>query len=362
MRAAFILLGLSRLAQSAQVYFHPPISTPESLSHSLASAVVAKHLQLERFELLQENGQVSTNQLPQPFVGQGTRSSLLLGIDEADADYIIPVDGFESSFSLSDPNPSSTFSNILRASLQRAHHAFSHVFDASKGTKDAYTPLLDMMNVSPATETFVSELSALVDFLESDDLSWDRFGAFQVTGLRAIADAYGRQSEQYEQAAAALGAALRSALTKAHLNLVLFTHPGAPAVGLARRQDQSPLPPHVPLPPIGSDTLCFASQDACANSTSECSGHGECVGAARAGRTCFVCACEATKNEMGGTEYWAGSKCERKDVSGPFVLIAGTVITLILIIGGSIALLSSVGSQPLPSVLTSSVPGGSVRE
>jgi hypothetical protein len=46
----------------------------------------------------------------------------------------------------------------------------------------------------------------------------------------------------------------------------------------------------------------------------------------------------------------------------PFVLIAGTVITLILIVVGSIALLSGVGNQPLPSVLTSSAPGMSVKE
>lgn len=44
------------------------------------------------------------------------------------------------------------------------------------------------------------------------------------------------------------------------------------------------------------------------------------------------------------------------------MLIAGTVITLILIVVGSVALLSGVGSQPLPSVLTGSAPGVSVKE
>ena len=46
----------------------------------------------------------------------------------------------------------------------------------------------------------------------------------------------------------------------------------------------------------------------------------------------------------------------------PFVLITGTVITLILIVVGAIALLSEVGSQPLPSVLTSSAPPMSVKD
>jgi hypothetical protein len=181
------------------------------------------------------------------------------------------------------------------------------------------------MNASPPTETFVSELSALVAFLESDDLSWDRFGAFRITGLRTIADAYGRESEQYTLAASSLTAALRSALSKKpqHLNVVIFTHPetetranGSGGRVVERRQDQSPIPSPVPLPPVVSDTLCFNSEEICSNSTDSCSGHGTCVKANRAGRTCFTCACEATQDSPGRTQYWAGSKCERKDVSG----------------------------------------------
>jgi hypothetical protein len=179
------------------------------------------------------------------------------------------------------------------------------------------------MNASPLTETFVSELSALVAFLESDDLSWDRFGAFRITGLRTIADAYGRESEQYTLAASSLTAALRSALNKKpqHLNMVIFTHPETEISAnggdgrVERRQDQSPIPSPVPLPPVGSDTLCFISEEICSNSTDSCSGHGTCIKANRAGRTCFTCACEATQ-DSGRTQYWAGRKCERKDVSG----------------------------------------------
>jgi len=174
------------------------------------------------------------------------------------------------------------------------------------------------MNASPSTETFISELSALIAFLESDDLSWDRFGAFRITGLRTIADAYGRESEQYTMAAASLSAALRSALDKPHTNMVIFTHPETRARGavVERRQDQSPFPSPVPLPPVGSDALCFTSEEVCSNSTDACSDHGACVEVNKAGRACFTCACEATKDSAGRTQYWAGRKCERKDVSG----------------------------------------------
>ena len=227
----------------------------------------------------------------------------------------IPVEDLTAPLSLSSPSPASTFSRIIQTSLQRASHAFSYVFDVADGSKNTYFPLLDIMNVSPATETFVSELSALVTFLESDDLSLDRFGAFRITGLRSIVDAYGCESEQYATAAASLAAALRSAFTKPHLNTVILAYPKSSA-GMEKRQDQSPLPSPVPVPPVGSDTLCFTSEEACSNSTDSCSGHGACAEANKAGRTCFVCACEATKDLNGQTSYWAGSKCERRDVSG----------------------------------------------
>lgn len=51
------------------------------------------------------------------------------------------------------------------------------------------------------------------------------------------------------------------------------------------------------------------------------------------------------------------------DVLGrPFVLLAGTVIALILLVAGSIGLLTAVGSQELPSTLTGAVAGGHKRE
>jgi len=48
---------------------------------------------------------------------------------------------------------------------------------------------------------------------------------------------------------------------------------------------------------------------------------------------------------------WAGQSCERQDISGPFVLLSGTVIVIIVLFIGSVSLLYSVGDQPLPSTL-----------
>jgi hypothetical protein len=66
----------------------------------------------------------------------------------------------------------------------------------------------------------------------------------------------------------------------------------------------------VSLPPVGSDALCFTLEEVCSNSTDEYSGYS--AQANMAGPSCFTCACEATEDLVGRTQYWAGRKCERK--------------------------------------------------
>ena len=86
MRATLVLLTLSGLAQSAQLYFNPPISIIGRLPRHLTIATVAKHLHLDRLTPLQENGPIYTGHIDQPFVGEGSSSSLLIAVDDADAE------------------------------------------------------------------------------------------------------------------------------------------------------------------------------------------------------------------------------------------------------------------------------------
>jgi hypothetical protein len=154
-------------------------------------------------------------------------------------------------------------------------------------------------------------------------------------------------------------AVLESALSKPNINLALLTF--SPSKTLHRRQaqppQQSPLPPPSPIPqqPIGGVSTCFTSVDICTNSTNSCSGRGDCLQASKAGKTCFVCTCSKT-TDKGKTQTWVGDACERKDISGPFVLLAGSTVALILLIAGSLSLLAGIGSEKLPSTLT----GGAV--
>lgn len=159
----------------------------------------------------------------------------------------------------------------------------------------------------------MSEMSTLLDFVESGPTP-GKFGAFELKGLGEIQRAFGSGSEQYRVAADSLRAVIQSAIAKGSVNLAVLTH--APHPYEKRDPQQSPIPSSFPNQPILSVSTCYHSQMTCEDETSSCSGRGECVEVSKVGRTCFICACSATKDSMGRTDNWAGEACERKDVSG----------------------------------------------
>lgn len=226
---------------------------------------------------------------------------------------------------ISDISPSS-LSSLVPTYIRRAEHTYNHVF-SQRSNSMGVPRILDIFSIpSYASEVFLTEAAALVDFLESGNT--DSFGAFELTGLEELAAHYGRSSDQYTLAAELLRNSLSTAISKTDFKLALLTYP--PSSAPHKRQDTGALqPPQVPLPqpapvePISSISTCFTTKDACGNSTSSCSGRGECMQASKAGKTCFVCTCTATKSAKGKTEHWVGNACERKDVSG-YVRIRAT--------------------------------------
>lgn len=221
--------------------------------------------------------------------------------------------------------PLDSLDSLTNSYLHLAAHTYDRIWSGPSVAAQPIPRLLDVFSIpSAAGDILLSELSTLVDFLESERAApgGAKFAALEVTGLRALADAYGRSSEQYAVGAATVRATLESALAQRDLNLALLTFPAAHGATVMKRQVQPAQPSQTPIPgprpqePIGSDAHCFASEDACTNATDSCSGRGQCFGGSRAGRTCFVCSCGATKDTKGRTTNWAGQKCERKDISG----------------------------------------------
>ncbi|KAB5578754.1 hypothetical protein GE09DRAFT_951202 [Coniochaeta sp. 2T2.1] len=116
---------------------------------------------------------------------------------------------------------------------------------------------------------------------------------------------------------------------------------------------------------------CFASLNTCETRTNNCSGgHGRCVDRyandTKAKQPCFACHCMRTVvlngTEQGAfgkkTTQWAGSMCQKKDVSVQFWLLAGFTIGIVGVVTFAIGMLYSVGEEKLPGVIGAGVSRG----
>ncbi|KAI9731542.1 MAG: hypothetical protein M1834_004662 [Cirrosporium novae-zelandiae] len=144
---------------------------------------------------------------------------------------------------------------------------------------------------------------------------------------------------------------------------------------LSSAEPESSSPASSPAQPLASNTLsnadsltiCHSSMDTCVSATNNCTGHGSCFlkyrtnEGASTPRECYACGCEATylDNEDGTKRAlrWGGAACQKKDVSSPFILLAGFTIAMIAVITWAIGLMFSMGSEELPSVIGAGVAG-----
>lgn len=121
----------------------------------------------------------------------------------------------------------------------------------------------------------------------------------------------------------------------------------------------------------GRVPACFQSLNSCETRTNRCSGgHGVCIDRyqndTKAKQPCFACHCMRTV-VLDGTEpgavgekttRWAGSMCQKKDVSIPFWLLAGFSIGIVGVVTLAVGMLYSVGEEKLPGVIGAGVSRG----
>lgn len=201
-------------------------------------------------------------------------------------------------FTLETPmsTPLVSLPSVISTYLHRASHVFTSLFP------DSLVESLD-------------DVRTLVSFFDSAE--GPAFAAIDLSRLHHLDE---RSSEQIVHELRALF----NHIVQERYNLAVLTYrPSLSSPSFDKRQaveSQAPLPSTAPpQQPIGAISTCFTSIDACKNSTTSCSGRGQCVEASKAGRTCFVCNCGITRTGEGKnvkTDYWAGERCERKDISG----------------------------------------------
>ncbi|PPQ87474.1 hypothetical protein CVT25_008210 [Psilocybe cyanescens] len=337
---AVVLTACLKLTQAVDVYLSPsPSFLHPTLSPEDASAALSRHLGLEAFEPLWDNSELSYSE--EFFVGQGSKNALVVTVEENDAsgkaftNHGLTLQSFALNTSPSAPIYS--LSSVLSTYLHHASNSFASIFSSYQfGQSNDVSSLLSFFKVSEQPA----------------------FAAIELSKLHDIGEEKGRYSEEYLEAADELRSFLEQLVDDDRFSVAVLTFA---SLSMSKRdapqETQAPLPPSDRIPPqqpIGSISTCFTSLDTCNNGTSTCSGRGKCLQASKAGRTCFVCSCGVTTTGEGNkvkTDHWAGESCERKDISGPFVLLTGTVIVIILLIISSISLLYTVGDQPLPSTL-----------
>ncbi|PWN33466.1 uncharacterized protein FA14DRAFT_62561 [Meira miltonrushii] len=240
---------------------------------------------------------------------------------------------------------------------------------------------------------FYQSLRSLIAYLdtmgksasEEKDAGQSAYQALRFDGLQDIKASYGEKSPQFQRAVQMLSDVLNAAVDK--MDAVHATRPQALALVFVPRSDEDastldkrgePLAPFrgtigvtpflatrdleddVPslvrqstlakssdIPPESQlSGRCFTSEDDLNKATNKCSGRGKAIQSSKGGRKCYRCQCEKTDGKE-----WAGSACQRPDISKPFALLAVTTIGLVLVAFWSILYLFYEGEKELPSVL-----------
>ncbi|KAG7098287.1 hypothetical protein E1B28_000250 [Marasmius oreades] len=333
-----LCLSLVRSVQAVNVYLWPSSSSfSPQLSPEDASSALSHHLGLEIYESVRDSFKGMYEQ--ESFVAQDQTNALIVTVDETDARAFLPST-LPPSFKLLAPSAVKfdSLTSVLSTYLHRAKHAYSSIYEVLSSTWDG------------------PEISSLFSFIETTEEP--AFAALDLLSLSRLRADFGSDSVEYQAAVDNLRRSVQTLVEGGRVKLAILTHESSPTHSSHKREEdplQSQTPIHAPPQhPIDSVSTCFTSADICNNATSTCTGHGKCVQATKIGKTCFVCACTPTRTGKGGqvkTVNWAGESCERKDISGPFVLLAGTTIVMILLAFGSVSFLYSVGQQSLPPTL-----------
>lgn len=230
---------------------------------------------------------------------------------------------------------------------------------------------------SAAMDVVESELAAVHGLLERvrDERDADKDGdalSFQPLRFQGLADVraeYGADSVEFGQVVELLRSALaeltsaferrssaqgRGASMALVLNDDRGTGTGTGTGTLSKRDmDLSSGQALKPQQRAKRGPQCYSSASDLERDTNGCSGHGKAVESSQGGRKCWRCACTPTRPDKGGkVTYWAGSACEKKDVSSEFILLAGSALVLALVAAGSVYVLYSAGSTELPGTLS----------
>ncbi|WVR07049.1 hypothetical protein IAU60_004088 [Kwoniella sp. DSM 27419] len=350
---AALPLVLARSAQQPlQVYLYPtPASANEQVAPTLsagqAKAVLAHHLGegLGDFEEIPADEGMWRHLMGMwTTTDQRAEKARIVVLDGGlSAQEVLPTSLPEPAFYLTDDD---TTDFLLQPYLNQAKNTLAHILDAIPDFTKPFKDVFDMAGTKAAS-LLGHELSCLTAL--ADSIPWIHHGSYpweaiSISGFNGVQ----RGDEVWETGRQGVKAGLESMTSPGSPPLLVIVRPSqyqkrqlvsrAPPSTLAKRDD-------------GLAQACYESEQAC-NDATECNGRGSCsVRGKTADGECWGCKC---KNGFAGVE------CQKDDCSTPFIIIVFSTVLLVVLAGGSIALLSSIGDTKLPSTLTLAI-GGSMK-
>ncbi|KAF1997434.1 hypothetical protein P154DRAFT_280587 [Amniculicola lignicola CBS 123094] len=372
-------------------------AAPPSVSPETARLILAKRLGLSQFHSIQDAsddviGQLNTygGKRQTLFSSDPSRNAqVLIWVDHVEhvADIIDPVKDqlHYSPFNVEDAPPASANDRLIKDMILQAqslpksvdsdgslHQATVHVDAMLKGVKpvDIYNDYLVVLRATKDDKLSASALSTAISKLRFT-MSEYSFSLTIVlmppstTTTKRSASPYGIYDlpSRHEKTEALLSSSPAAPPTE------------SPKPNTSNLEDFPTIlseqePDTFNTPVLGILPVCFESLSLCQSTTHNCSSHGACKKLHKAPPTdkgasaCWGCACVADVKEVkvgsgkgNKTTYWGGPACQKKDVSVPFFLFAGTGVLIAGLIAGGIGLLYGMGAEELPSVIGAGVSG-----
>lgn len=194
---------------------------------------------------------------------------------------------------------------------------------------------------------FINELSQLIH-LKDGSVQADDFVFAHLHSLLSVGRKIGYDSKTYKLSKRVMGDALISLQETFDVTILAVGTDSHMASDHAKRSAEldNVFAASKRGAAVGS---CFADEEACQVSTSNCNSHGACT---KVKSKCWQCVCKASfDKKKSKTTNWTGADCSKRDISAQAHLLLWTSVGLLATLVGGIKLLASVGSESLPGVL-----------
>ncbi|KAI9480611.1 MAG: hypothetical protein EXX96DRAFT_563498 [Benjaminiella poitrasii] len=193
------------------------------------------------------------------------------------------------------------------------------VYNFNKDFADFYTEVFDINK--EVDRKFITEVEMIKDLTQNES---NMLKVIQVESLKALAQEYGMDSKQYKEGELIMKELVEKSVIP---NFQAAFTRGISVMILTPYKQEKNCKRDVKLSALAAEGVsCYKTLESCRNSTSDCSGHGQCT-KVQEKKDCYVCQCQ----QASATKKYIGDSCQYIDAVGDFQLLFWTSVLLIVI-------------------------------